>query len=516
MKTIVRLTTIFIMLLGLILLNPQQLSAVSLSVQKIAATTINGDPIITDTLSFSIMDPSNGIQFYKDNIITLSNSRFQQKMISDHISFGQIGTYIVNYEALDSYGNPMFITGNPFPVNPDGMTFPSDYSVLYYSAPEKGAKPGSPEKIYMVPVEEYQSTGQAYIDESEISRLPFCNDDDSFMHPAISIDNSYIIFSSDNSESIGGADLFMAKKEGDKWGEPVNLGSSINTNKNEIYPFLDNENNLYFSSEGHSGHGGFDIYHCRFMENGWGKPVNLTKSINSEDDDVAIKINQENKSGFFSVINRPGKNNKQLFRIHISGSGLLSDELYALAQGGDIKSDEVAAIAGLGLATQATLDEDKPEETAQETVEESAAELSNETSSGSAAGAAVVTTAAAAAVIAAADTEEEPEPVVEEPEPVVEEPEPVVEDDSETVYFRVQITSSTKPKVNYKVTIDGKSYPAFEYKYKGAYRYTVGNFLTTSEANAFKTKCRAAGFSQAFVAAFINDVRETDPAVFRK
>ena len=168
---------------------------------------------------------------------------------------------------------------------------------------------------------------------------------------------------------------------------------------------------------------------------------------------------------------------------------MLSDAL--LVQAG-------AKLAEAAVVTQVAVDALQEEEAA---VEETLKESPAQTGTGGNAGAAAVTTAAAAALITVAAIEEKPEEKVE---------------DTETVFFRVQITSSSKPKANYKVTVDGKSYPTFEYLYKGAYRYTVGNFTTTREANAFKSKCRTSGFSQAFVAAFINDVRETDPAVFKR
>ena len=483
MKTILRYTTIYLILQGLLLLSPLQLSG-----------AISSDPVKTDTLTFKLMDPASGVQFYKDNIITLSNSKYQQKMIADHIPFGQTGTYLINPDALDGYKNPMFIAGNPFPLNPDGMAFSSDYSVLYFTALEEGARPGTPEKIYSVPIEESQSSGQAVINKTEIAILPFCNNNNSYMHPAVASDNSFIIFASDNSKSMGGSDLFMVKKDGEKWGDPVSLGSSINTRKNEIYPFLDSENNLYFSSEGHSGFGGFDIYLCKFLEGGWGKPVNLMKSVNSEDDEVAITVDQKNKSAFFSVINRPGENSKQLYKINAGTSGKLSDALLVQA---DAKLAEAAVVTQVAVST---LQEEEP--AGEEAVK---AQTQTTMGSGGNAGAAAVTTAAAAALVTTAAIDEKPE---EKPVEKVE--------DTETVFFRVQITSSSKAKTNYKVTIDGKSYPTFEYLYKGAYRYTVGNFRTVSEANAFKNKCRSSGFSQAFVAAFINDVRETDPAVFKR
>jgi hypothetical protein len=104
---------------------------------------------------------------------------------------------------------------------------------------------------------------------------------------------------------------------------------------------------------------------------------------------------------------------------------------------------------------------------------------------------------------------------VTEPEAAQEE-ETIAEEESEVVVFRVQITSTSKPSTQRSVSIEGKPYEVFEYFYVGAYRQCVGNFRDLDAANAFRSRCRAAGYNQAFVAAFINNERVTDPAVFRR
>jgi hypothetical protein len=116
--------------------------------------------------------------------------------------------------------------------------------------------------------------------------------------------------------------------------------------------------------------------------------------------------------------------------------------------------------------------------------------------------------------VAAAVTEAQTKKVEEE---VKEEKVEAKEEDREgVVIFRVQISSSTSSRGDKQIVIDGKSYEPFEYFYVGAYRQCVGSFRNLDEANAFKNRCRTAGYSQAFVAAFINDERVTDPAVFRR
>jgi hypothetical protein len=83
------------------------------------------------------------------------------------------------------------------------------------------------------------------------------------------------------------------------------------------------------------------------------------------------------------------------------------------------------------------------------------------------------------------------------------------------IVYRVQFASSTTRKGSYNITVGGKNYKTREYLYSGAYRSTVGEFKTLAEAVALQNLIRKSGFAQAFVVAFINDKRSTDPALFR-
>ena len=115
-----------------------------------------------------------------------------------------------------------------------------------------------------------------------------------------------------------------------------------------------------------------------------------------------------------------------------------------------------------------------------------------------------------------------PEPEIKaEPLPLPEsqikpEPEPRVQTDPQRVIFRVQIISSLNPHSFPTILIEGKSYNTYEYLYMGSYRITVGAFDSLDDANAFRLKCLSSGFTQAFVAAFRGDQRETDPSVFKQ
>ena len=83
------------------------------------------------------------------------------------------------------------------------------------------------------------------------------------------------------------------------------------------------------------------------------------------------------------------------------------------------------------------------------------------------------------------------------------------------VVYRVQIIANTKPVGSQNITVAGKGYKSFEYLYKGGYRTTIGEFANLQEAMRLQNTCRQNGYSQAFVVAFKNNVRSTDPELFK-
>lgn len=148
-------------------------------------------------------------------------------------------------------------------------------------------------------------------------RLGFNNDNYSFCHPTLSNDESYMIFASDQPGGFGGMDLYMVKKSGDAWGVPVNLGPTINTMGNEVFPSLDENNNLYFSSDFHAGFGGLDLFKSDIRGTKWGKPTNLGLPLNSAKDDFGVISKSNFSNGYFSS-NRTGDD--QIYQFENLGS----------------------------------------------------------------------------------------------------------------------------------------------------------------------------------------------------
>ncbi len=159
---------------------------------------------------------------------------------------------------------------------------------------------------------------------SNESILPFCSTDYSVGHPSISKDGKTLYFSSDMPGSIGGADIWKVDVNTDgSYGTPVNLGKGINTEGDELFPWINSEGTLFYSSNGLMGYGGLDVYAVLSKDDKYSKPVNLGAPINGRSDDFAFVMSNDNKRGFFSS-NRTG--------------GLGSDDIYYFNQINPIKA----------------------------------------------------------------------------------------------------------------------------------------------------------------------------------
>ena len=121
-------------------------------------------------------------------------------------------------------------------------------------------------------------------------------------------------FSSDRPGGFGGSDLWKASINGNTMGTPQNLGPTINTEARETFPFVNNNDELYFSSDGRVGLGGLDVYATKIRKDAsLGEVHNLGTPINSNADDFAYYIDYQNKQGFVSSNREGGQGNDDIY-----------------------------------------------------------------------------------------------------------------------------------------------------------------------------------------------------------
>jgi outer membrane protein OmpA-like peptidoglycan-associated protein len=147
--------------------------------------------------------------------------------------------------------------------------------------------------------------------------LPFNSDEFSNCHPSLSVDGDVLYFASNRAGGVGGMDIYMVKKEGDNWGNPINMGPEVNTPQNDIFPFIHASGVLFFATDGRAGLGGLDIYHTKpHSEVGYEVPQNLGKPFNSEADDFGFIADAEGKNGYLSSNRKDGKGEDDIFSFH--------------------------------------------------------------------------------------------------------------------------------------------------------------------------------------------------------
>ncbi len=157
---------------------------------------------------------------------------------------------------------------------------------------------------------------------SKAEEFPFNSDEFSTGHPALSKDDQLLYFSSDRPGGLGGTDIYVSKWSNGKWSEPVNLGKEVNSKGNELFPFVDEKGNMYFSSDGRAGLGDLDIFYAQLTPDGQqGKVVrNLGEPINSAKDDFGIVTDGDRNTGYFSSNRKNGGDDDDVYRFTRQGS----------------------------------------------------------------------------------------------------------------------------------------------------------------------------------------------------
>lgn len=159
-------------------------------------------------------------------------------------------------------------------------------------------------------------------DWKDIKELPFNSDDYSCGHPSLTVDDQLLYFVSDMPGGYGGTDIYISRFTNGQWSKPVNLGGKVNSQGNEMFPYVDDRGNLYFSTDGHPGLGGLDMFFVS-MNTATGLPVgkarNLGAPLNSNKDDFGILTDSERRNGYFSSNRKRGTSDDDIYRFERLG-----------------------------------------------------------------------------------------------------------------------------------------------------------------------------------------------------
>jgi outer membrane protein OmpA-like peptidoglycan-associated protein/tetratricopeptide (TPR) repeat protein len=194
--------------------------------------------------------------------------------------------------------------------------FTKDGKTIYFSRNNylDGKKGKDDNKITLIKIYKASLENNKWVN---ISELPFNSNNYSTSHPALSPDEKTLYFASDMPGTLGQSDIFKVKINDDgTFGTPENLGSAINTEGRETFPFVNDENEIYFASDGHPGLGGLDVFVSKMNPNGsFGEVQNVGENVNSPRDDFAYIINTKTRRGFFSSNREGGQGYDDIYKF---------------------------------------------------------------------------------------------------------------------------------------------------------------------------------------------------------
>lgn len=329
MKKKVLLTTLFI---GAFL--AMNFSQIPLSEERV--TIANERKVNSEELEFSPV-------FYKDGIVFIS-TRFESLIFNvKDKNIGGKNIMSIYRSVRDEEG----FLQEPYPLADElifryhegPVSFDRTADVIFFTRNEslEKAKDGFKKlQVYGAQKAEGETWGN-------IQKLPFNNTEYNYCHPTLSADEDMLIISSDVPGGYGGMDLYLVTQAGGKWTQMINLGDKVNSAGNEVFPYLAADGTLYFSSDGHSGFGGLDLFHSSENKSTeeWRKPVNLGPPFNSEADDFGFIVDRDNKNGYFSSDRKGGLGGDDIYNFHIEG-----------------EADLPLAMLGNGIEGLVILDED--------------------------------------------------------------------------------------------------------------------------------------------------------------
>lgn len=221
----------------------------------------------------------------------------------------------VNQE--NEFGKPKQVSKLNTKFHEGPMAFSPDGKYVYYTRNNvaSGKKRRDGDKIQNLKLyyAEINEKGK-YIKEKE---FPYNSKEYSVGHPTITADGKTMYLVSDMSGGFGGADLYKVElKENGEFGEMINLGAEINTEGQEMFPFIDAEGRLFFSTNGHPGLGGLDVFVAILTEEGVVQNIhNLGLPINSKGDDFAFTMSKDFKKGFISSNREGGQGGDDIYLV---------------------------------------------------------------------------------------------------------------------------------------------------------------------------------------------------------
>jgi peptidoglycan-associated lipoprotein len=245
-----------------------------------------------------------GLSYYGDKV-TFASTRNQARPIYPWDKKPTLDLYTASVDTAGKLTDMILFPGD---INTDthesSATFSKDGMTMYFDRTnEKRVKGEDDVRVAHIRIYRAKMVDGKW---SNIEALPFTSEEYSTEHPSLSADGKKLYFASDMPGSLGSFDIYVVDvNEDGTFGTPKNLGDKVNTAHREQFPFISDNNTLYFASDGHQGYGNLDIFKA---EGDFSEVKNLGASVNSGHDDFAFITKEDQNTGWFAS-NRRGTDN---------------------------------------------------------------------------------------------------------------------------------------------------------------------------------------------------------------
>ena len=273
-----------------------------------------------DIKNLAINTPNSefGAVKYKGNLVfaavKLKPGLFDKKFKWDNETYLNLVTVPLNEITASESNVSYFADELKTGMHEANVVFTKDGKTIYFTRnnSKNGTKKKNDEKISNLQIFKAELVDGKW---TNITALPFNSPNYSVEHPALSADEKVLYFASDMPGSLGSFDIYSVNVNKGAFDTPKNLGPIINTDKREQFPFVSNDNKLYFSSDGHLGYGSLDVFVSDINGNEYSEPVNIGLPLNSNLDDFSFNIDSDTKEGYFASNRDGGKGSDDIYQF---------------------------------------------------------------------------------------------------------------------------------------------------------------------------------------------------------
>lgn len=238
-----------------------------------------------------------------DNVFYFTSTRNTGNKTDKWVNQPYLDIYFSSFKN-DVFTEPQKLNELNTPYHDGPITISSDGKTMFF------ARDGHSEGVYEKDKKHNIRVGEQGLYKAlkvndkwtDVQALPINNKSYSVSHPSLSKDGKTLYFASNMPGGFGDTDIWKISINGNSYGQPENLGAKINTAGKEGFPFITEDDILYFSSSGRQGFGGLDIFKFDFKDS---SIINVGHPVNTEKDDFSFSFNVLNNVGFFSS-NRKG------------------------------------------------------------------------------------------------------------------------------------------------------------------------------------------------------------------